>query len=81
MSVFYDKYSNWLKIKCDSCGNVYKVYEGETDVTSAIYFKRENKWKTHKIKGKWVDFCPECNEEFRKRNRERFFAEIDEVTE
>jgi hypothetical protein len=74
MTSFISK--NNLFLKCDGCERVVKIYENQTDHTLIHDYIRENNWKTHKIKGKWKHFCPECEEFYLQKKREENFKEL-----
>lgn len=76
MSVFYDRHSDMLKLKCDCCRKVENLYKGETDRLLAHDWIHEHKWKTIKIKDIWINVCPICREAIEAKHRERFIESM-----
>ena len=76
MSVFYDRHSDMLKLKCECCRKVENLYKGETDRLLAHDWIHEHKWKTIKIKDIWINVCPICREAIEAKHRERFIESM-----
>lgn len=60
MSCYYSTHRKMLVLKCDGCGRLVDLYNGETDRTLANDYIHENGWKTMKDGGKWINICHDC---------------------
>lgn len=56
-------------IKCDGCGRVELVEEGQTDRLLINNYVHEHNWKTKKEHGRWVNYCPDCISALREKKR------------
>jgi hypothetical protein len=54
-----DKEHGEFILSCDYCG---EEVSGFDDFYDAVQYKKDNGWKSKKIKGEWNDVCPECQE-------------------
>lgn len=70
MSVFIDSYPS-VNLKCDGCGLMVCVAKNQTDRLLIHDYIHENGWKTMKLKGEWVNFCPKCKEAYYEKRREK----------
>ena len=52
-----DKEHGEFILSCDYCG---EEVSGFDDFYDAVDYKKDNGWKSKKIKGEWNDVCPEC---------------------
>lgn len=76
LSVFYCSKTDYLKIRCNGCGLVKKLYKGETDRLLANNWIRENKWQTRKMFDKWIHLCPKCKEALLELKRADFLKKV-----
>ncbi len=53
-----DKSYGSYNLSCDVCGEV--VDEPLDDFYDAVNYKKAKGWKSRKIKGEWLDVCPDC---------------------
>ena len=72
--IFHNRCNDVLTIKCDGCKMTIPIMEGQTDRCIGTQWAKENGWRIMKDHntGKWIHLCPECYEELRKKNRERW---------
>lgn len=56
-----DKQHGSYYLICDICGEVVDALFD--DFYDAVQFKKDEGWKSRKIKGEWKDICPECGED------------------
>ncbi len=54
-----DKQGGAFYLICDICNDVVRNFD---DFYDAVQFKKDEGWKSRKIKGEWCDICPECLE-------------------
>lgn len=73
MSLYYDARNYCIRVKCDACGENVVCYERQSDIGLGHMWMKDNGWKNRKVGDKWRAFCPTCEEERKRVNRERYF--------
>ncbi len=53
-----ERYKNKFILYCDVCGE--EAEEEFYEFDEAVEYKKDNGWRSRKIKGEWADICPEC---------------------
>lgn len=53
-----DKFGDVFSLTCDICGE--EAEEDFFEFYDAVEYKKDNGWRSRKIKGEWHDVCPEC---------------------
>mgnify|MGYP003395647165 CR=1 FL=1 len=56
-----DKIGGSYELTCDICGETAE--ETFCGFYEAVYYKKDEGWKSEKIKGDWQDICPDCQDE------------------
>ncbi len=51
----------YFSLSCDVCNEV-EMNERFDNFDEAVQYKKDNGWKSQKIKGEWEDVCPECQD-------------------
>ena len=64
MSVEY--HFGFYTVVCAGCG---ARTPGEMTFRDAAQSKKLHRWKSRKIEGEWMDFCPECLEKEREHGK------------
>ena len=55
-----DKFDELYSLTCDICGE--EAGEQFDAFYEAVDFKKDNGWKSQKVRGEWQDVCPDCQE-------------------
>lgn len=54
-------YNSYYELECDFCGEVKDSFN---DFDDAVYYKKENGWRSVKDKhNNWADKCPDCQQQ------------------